>query len=63
MKKLFIYFVLISSLFCGISRASSQYSTPFTKEQLDIIATEDPYQMISRLFEKSFKNVLTKCQN
>ena len=57
MKKLFVYFVLFSSLFCGNGKTSSlQQGIQFTQEELKRISNEDPYQRISRLFEKSFNN-------
>lgn len=56
MKKLFIYFVLISSLFCGISRASSgKRIDKFSQEALSEFANTSPHQMMNEIFNESSK--------
>ena len=54
MKKLICYFVLISSFLCGVGGASS--NKQFSKTDLNNFASESPYQMIPRLFEKGLKD-------
>ena len=51
MKKLFIYFVLVSSLFCGISRASG-----LDQDTIRRAAKTDPYYIVNGLFERGFKD-------
>lgn len=60
MKKLVCYFVLLSSLFCGVSGASSSGSSNhqvagFSQEALFEFANTDPYQTMNKIFNKRLK--------
>ena len=57
MKKLFIYFVLVSSFLCGVGGASSNNPMhAYSKEITEWALKVGPEKAISQLFEEDFKN-------